>query len=151
MTDTGSIEKFRGSIPTNYFRYIQGVVLMYDLTKPPSLDDLEDWTADAHYKTASDTTITYALIGTRLDKIEDESCLRRASIFGLRHEIPEELQFKVSAVNESRESLLEAFRTLARSIYTTKMNRDPEDLHESGRSLVVSTEHTDSEKRCFKC
>ena len=152
VADTGSIEKFRGSIPTNYFRHIHAIILMYDVTNPSSLDDLEDWTTDAHHKTAGDSSITYTLIGNKVDRIQDETCLLRANVFGLKHEIPEKLQFKISAANNSEESLKEIFKTVASNIYATQTNRDPEEYYESGKSLIISEEHTDSGgKKCSKC
>ena len=70
VNDTGSIEKFRGSIPTNYFRFCQGVILIYDISNLTSLYDLEEWISDAHQKTAEDPGITYAMIGNKGDLAE---------------------------------------------------------------------------------
>ena len=152
MTDTGSIEKFRGSIPTNYFRNVQAVVLMYDLTQSSTINALEEWTSDAYSKTANDPSMTYALVGNKSDKPQDENSKLRAEVFMAKHSIPEELHFKVSAVSDSEETLDEVFRTLARNIHAKQKNRDPNDPYDSGASLIVSAENSESEKqRCFSC
>lgn len=152
MTDTGSIEKFRGSIPTNYFRNIHAVVLIYDLTQSSTINGLEEWTSDAYSKTADDPSITYALVGNKADKPHDEMSKLRADIFVAKHSIPEVLHFKVSAVSDSTEALEEVFRTLARNIHAKQINRDPDGPYDSGASLIISDEHTDGGKRsCFSC
>lgn len=154
VNDTGSIERFRGSIPTNYFRHTQGVVLMYDLTDPTSLYDLEDWVTDANNKTCGDDIITYALIGNKLD--EHSTCdigENSGRTFCARHAIPEKLQFQTSAAKESSESLLNIFEVLAREIYTVQMNKEPEESRSTEASLLISDKETVTAKRrgCSRC
>ena len=157
VSDTGSIERFRGSIPSNYFRHTQGVVLIYDLTDPTSLYDLEDWITDVYNKTGGESAITYALIGNKLDQYN--ACdigANSGTTFSARHSIPEKLQFQTSASKDSSESLLNIFEVLAREIYTAQMSKEPEESRSGGfeASLLVSDRGiTDMrEKRgCSKC
>lgn len=159
LNDTGSTERFR-SVPTNYFRHSHGVVLVYDVTNPTSLYDLEDWMVDAYSKTAEDSTITYTIIGTRLDKVEEtgtesSDCKHFCERFG----IPEYLQFRVSDLSEGlHQSLMEIFKTLAQTIHVTQSGgnvtktRNYNHLRSSERALLLSSDQ-DSEKStpCFKC
>lgn len=158
MNDTGSIERYRGSIPSNYFRHTQGVVLIYDLTDPTSLYDLEDWITDAYNKTCGDNAITYALIGNKLDQYNACDLGANSGItFSARHAIPEKLQFQTSAFKDSSESLLDIFETLAREIYTMQMSKEPEESRSGETSLLVSDRGhpgiTDMRERrgCSKC
>lgn len=151
MTDTGNLEQFRGSIPTNYFRHSQGVVLVYDLTDPTSLYDLEDWMRDAYNKVPEDVAINYILIGNKLDRInngieshDDERC------FAERHNIPEALQFKIAASEESTESLRAIFQTIALSIHTTQES-ETHTITETVTLVEEEAESTSERKGCFSC
>ena len=145
VSDTGSTETYRDSVPTNYFRGCHGIVLMYDITNPASLYDLEDWMTDAYHKTGEDSTITYSLIGNKRDQMDSVLGLNDGKLFCTRHDISENLQFKLSAVDESEESLHVIFETLAREIFAVQMNREPDDI---GRSqlMLLSNEAVDSPK-----
>jgi GTPase SAR1 family protein len=157
VSDTGSIERFRGSIPSNYFRHAQGVVLIYDLTDPTSLYDLEDWMTDSYSKTSGDGDIVYTLIGNKLDQYN--ACdvgANSGKTFCARHAIPEKLQFQTSAFKDSRESLLSIFEVLAREIYTMQMDKEPVDSQSSSRTLLLIPEEevhtaTDTGKKGCYC
>lgn len=156
VNDTGSIEKFRGSIPTNYFRRTHGVVLVYDLNNPSTLDDLEEWMIDAQSKTSEDPSITYMLVGNKRDKLQvgdPGNSSRRAEVFGLKYAIPNSLQFKISAASDSLESLRENFKTFAQRVYSAQTMREPEEEEgrETGASLLVSDQHKTQKKSCQKC
>ena len=154
LNDTGSIERFRGSIPTNYFRNCHGVVLLYDLTDPTSLYDLEDWVTDAYTKTSGDDSICYMLIGNKLDlavtQISDAG-----KNFSARHGIPEKLQFRISAISESKENLFRIFELLAREIYILQKSREPEEKASPDEGTIQlldsTTENTPNSSRCSRC
>ena len=152
MSDTGSIERYRGSIPTNYFRYCHGVVLLYDLTDPTSLYDLEDWITDAYNKTSGEHSICYMLIGNKLDLAVTQISDAGKS-FGARHGIPEKLQFRTSAIGESKENLFRMFELLAREIYIMQKNREPEEVKASPDEGTVhlDSENAPNSSRCSNC
>ena len=89
VSDTGSTETYRDSVPTNYFRGCHGIVLVYDITNPASLYDLEDWMTDAYHKTGEDSTITYSLIGNKRDQMDSDLGLNDGKLFCTRHDISE--------------------------------------------------------------
>lgn len=138
VTDTGSVERFRGSIPTNYFRHSQGVVLVYDVTEPTSLYDLEDWMTDAYNKVPDGAIIDYALIGNKLDQAGtgmDPESFDDGKCFAERHNIPEALQFKIAASNDSVESLRAVFKTVALHIHKTQTHAL--ENHDSDNVVLV--------------
>lgn len=127
---------------------------MYDITDPATLYDLEDWMTDAYSKTSGDTTIIYALIGNKLDK--SDSCLNSGRTFSAKYGIPEKLQFKISAAKESRESIRDILKVLAREIYTVQMNKEPEEESIGDGTILISPEKEagslEQEKRkCCEC
>ena len=105
VNDTGSTETYIETVspPITSFGGCHGIVLVYDITNPTSLYDLEDWMTDAYHKTGEDSTINY-LLTHRKHKISD-GLRSGGKLFSTRHDISEKLQFKLSAVNESKESL----------------------------------------------
>jgi GTPase SAR1 family protein len=162
VTDTGSVERFRGSIPTNYFRHSQGVVLVHDLTDPTTLYDLEDWMTDAYNKVPEGSVIDYVLIGNKLDEVGtgmDLESLDDGKCFAERHNIPEELQYKIAAEEDTKESLRAIFKTIALHIHTTQtvIVEDQESSIEAGTPSIVLTEHKETEdpqkegNGCFRC
>lgn len=163
VNDTLSTERFRNSMPCNYFRNIHGIVLVYDLSDLSSFTDLEEWVKESRDKTF-DPSVKYALIGNKLDRVESEETTQTAGEatqmrkageeFAARYGIPETLQFKLSAKRESRQSLQQVFQVIAQVIHgaqtgseinmTVKLSDDVSDEKQSGDSAG-------EKKHCYKC
>ena len=148
MNDTGSVERYRDSVPTNYFRGCHGVVLVYDITNPTSLYDLEDWMTDAYHKTGEDSTITYSLIGNKVDQMDSIS--KEEQHFCEEYGIPKSLQFKADASSESVQTLYGFFQTMAFSIHAKQCKRSSR-LDSEPTILVTSKDTFHKPKLCFKC
>ena len=67
--DTAGQESFR-AITRSFYRNAHGVILMYDLTRQESFDNLKDWLREI--KQNSDPETVIYVVGNRLDLAEDE-------------------------------------------------------------------------------
>jgi Ras-related protein Rab-2A len=69
LWDTAGQEAFR-AITRSFYRNANGVVLMYDLTRLESFENLEDWLREVKTNSASD--ISVLLVGNMLDLADEE-------------------------------------------------------------------------------
>lgn len=69
LWDTAGQEAFR-AITRSFYRNANGVMLMYDLTRLESFENLEDWLREVRTNSAPDISIL--LIGNMLDLADDE-------------------------------------------------------------------------------
>ena len=67
--DTAGQESFR-AITRSFYRNAHGVILMYDLTRLESFENLKDWLREVRQNSDPDTTIY--LVGNQLDLAEEE-------------------------------------------------------------------------------
>lgn len=67
--DTAGQESFR-AITRSFYRNAHGVILMYDLTRLESFENLKDWLKEVRHHSGPDTTIY--LVGNQLDLAEEE-------------------------------------------------------------------------------
>lgn len=67
--DTAGQESFR-AITRSFYRNAHGVILMYDLTRQESFENLKDWLREI--KQNSDPETVIYVVGNRLDLAEDE-------------------------------------------------------------------------------
>lgn len=151
LNDTGSAERFRASIPTNYYRHCQGVILMYDITDHASLISLEEWITEMQGKTSSSANLTYCVIGNKLDQTVDEKdLLTQGKYIGERLEIPEHLYFKISTAKETKQSLRNMLKVLAHAIHTARSSKaDPDNSRDTESVNLIS--HGSDYKKMRKC
>lgn len=69
LWDTAGQEAFR-AITRSFYRNANGVMLMYDLTRLDSFENLEDWLREVRTNSAPDITIL--AVGNMLDLADDE-------------------------------------------------------------------------------
>ena len=69
LWDTAGQEAFR-AITRSFYRNANGVILMYDLTRLESFENLEDWLREVRTNSAPDISIL--LVGNMLDLADDE-------------------------------------------------------------------------------
>lgn len=67
--DTAGQESFR-AITRSFYRNAHGVILMYDLTRMESYNNLEDWLREIRQN--SDPDVTVYLVGNMLDLADEE-------------------------------------------------------------------------------
>lgn len=80
--DTAGQERF-ASLATMYYRNAQAAIVVYDITKPASFIKARHWVKELHEQANRDITI--ALVGNKLDLVEDDSAedgetLRKVSV-----------------------------------------------------------------------
>jgi len=76
LWDTAGQERFR-SLAAQYYRKANGVVIVYDITRPGSYDSIKVWLdqVEAHSGNPEENLIQYLLIGNKRD-LEDERVIR---------------------------------------------------------------------------
>ena len=107
--------------------------------------------SDAQQKTSEDPGITYIMIGNKADMDEFDGTLGEAKMFGARHAIPEELQFRVSTQQENSTTLQEILKTVAHRLYANQMKTEP-----AADQVVLSVSLTNpppenKKNQCSKC
>ena len=80
--DTAGQERF-ASLALMYYRNAQAAIVVYDITKPASFIKARHWVKELHEQANRDITI--ALVGNKLDLVEDDSAedgetLRKVSV-----------------------------------------------------------------------
>lgn len=150
MHDTGSAERFRDTIPSNYYRNTHGVVLVYDITNSISLFNLEEWVTDVQNK-CGEEGITYSMIGNKLDQVHDEQDLFEGIIYGERLDIPPELQFKVSVMGDSRQRLREVFQAIARAIHAEQSRGEQQEEKTAGEKSPLLKRKTRVKRSRYTC
>lgn len=112
--DTGSAERFRGSLTGNYYKGATGIILMYDAMDPASLTSLRMWMEDAETYTYN---ATFLLLGNKYDSSSgsyhvDEDL---SDAFASNKEIP--LHFKISTKHSDDATLTHMFQSLAEQMH----------------------------------
>jgi Ras-related protein Rab-5C len=75
--DTAGQERFASLAPM-YYRGAQAALVVYDITKPASFIKARHWVKELHEQANKDIVI--ALVGNKLDLINDDDDLRKVSI-----------------------------------------------------------------------
>ena len=74
LWDTAGQERFR-SITTSYYKSSQGLILMYDITKRESFDNVENWLQNIK-ESIGDEKYVIVLLGNKLDLVESDPSAR---------------------------------------------------------------------------
>ena len=164
--DTGSTERYRGSLTGNYYKGATGIILMYDATDPSSLTSLRTWMEDAQSYTYN---ATFLLLGNKYDNDDDNSDSGSGSAyqvdddlsnaFATHQEIP--LHFKISTQCSDEETLTNVLQSLAE-----RMHREMERQYSGATSMrgdypltctctdtvaLLTTENTNTPSSCISC
>jgi len=75
--DTAGQERFASLAPM-YYRGAQAALVVYDITKPASFIKARHWVKELHEQANKDIVI--ALVGNKLDLVNDDADLRKVSI-----------------------------------------------------------------------
>ena len=104
--DTAGEEKYK-SIPKNYIKNMQGIILMYDITNKKSFDSIIDWISDV--KEIKGENFPMILVGNKIDLNESR-------------EVTEEMGYELAEKNQ-----IEFFET---------SNKDGTNIQEAGLEIV---------------
>ena len=99
---------------------------MYDVTNTVSLYNLEEWMNEVEQK-VTEQNVTYAMIGNKLDKVDDEKELLEGNILRERFDIPEDLHFLISVKDTTTKELRQIFHVLATAIHQAQHTRERSD------------------------
>ena len=106
--DTGGSERHRAVAP-NYYRGSDGCILVYDVTNPQSLTDLETWITEfRNLSKTSEDSVPFILVGNKADLEYSEDLKISADQFAENHNIAN--HFITSAL--TGQNVDEAFNTL---------------------------------------
>ena len=80
LYDTAGQEKFK-SITLNYFKETEGIILMYDITKRESFDNVEAWINSIKESIGNSHSSEYVIIlmGNKLDLVDENSNKRKVT------------------------------------------------------------------------
>ena len=104
--DTAGEEKYK-SIPKNYIKNMQGIILMYDITNKLSFDSIIDWISDV--KEIKGENFPMILVGNKIDLNESR-------------EVTEEMGYELAEKNQ-----IEFFET---------SNKDGTNIQDAGLEIV---------------
>ena len=108
--DTAGQEKYR-SITSSYYKGAQGCLLVYDITRKESFDNIDKWFSEL--KSSADNDINAILIGNKCDlekerKVTMEEAQKKAKLFNIAF-------METSALNGT--NVEKAFNELVSSVY----------------------------------
>ena len=78
LWDTAGQERFR-SITTSYYKSSQGLILMYDITKKESFDNVENWIENVNDSLGDVNDYLLVLLGNKLDLVKEKPNLREVT------------------------------------------------------------------------
>jgi len=110
--DTAGQEKFR-SLTSSYYRGTQGIVLVYDVTRRESFNNLEQWLSEIEMY-SSNVDVVKLLVGNKIDKENREVSREEGAAFAKQRSM---LFIECSA--KTRLGIQQAFEELVQRILDT--------------------------------
>ncbi|XP_003745171.1 putative Ras-related protein Rab-33 [Galendromus occidentalis] len=123
LWDTAGQERFRKSLVQHYYRNVNAVVFVYDVTNQSSFDELPLWIAECDTQCPG-SKIPRILVGNKCD-LADKIVVKTndAQRFADQHNMP---LFETSAADDSRSDHVEGiFLTLAHKLKNSKPMMSP--------------------------
>ena len=108
---------------SNYYRYCQAVILVYDLDAEETLYCLRDWLNEARRNSRWPEKIVFSVWGNKSDLDEQSTKQEAVKAFIQEYNIPDSLNFKVSA--KTNENVDEALLTIIKAIDDNFSSLDP--------------------------
>lgn len=119
LWDTAGQERFR-SITSSYYKAAQGLILLYDITKKESFEDLEKWITSIKDSLSDDKKYLIVLLGNKLDLVEGDPSTREVTLEEAKAKAEECGMFfggECSAKDFTDEQLKELFTKFIIEIY----------------------------------
>lgn len=85
--DTAGQERFRKSMIQHYYRNVNAVIFVYDVTNPTSFDSLPTWLQECE-KYSLTTSVPRILVGNKVDCGQQLVATNRAQMFADMHCMP---------------------------------------------------------------
>ena len=138
------MEQYRNSLITKYYCNADGIVLVYDITRPNSFMNIESWIKEVKQYCRLEN-VKMALIGNKLDlskerKVKKEEGQRLANRYGMTF-------IELSAIDiVSLPKLDKLFRDLAHSIFSQQEQQELTLTISSSTSIRLSCDGSVSDK-----
>lgn len=142
LWDTAGQEAFR-AITRSFYRNANGVMLMYDLTRLESFENLEDWLREVRTNSAPDISIL--LIGNMLDLADDEREVDKETAENFCK--TNRLDGFIEASAKTSDNVNEAFLKIAEILYKKNPNKvEPKPV--AAPIQIKNTQPTGKKKGC---
>lgn len=141
--DTAGQESFR-AITRSFYRNANGVILMYDLTRIESFENLEDWLREI--KLNSDPEVVIYLVGNMLDLADEEREV--SSEAGQKFMNEKKLDGFIEASAKTAERVNEVFVKVAEVLCKKKDSKKTEAVKEANPVLLSNQKKTPGKKGC---
>ncbi|CAG9327079.1 unnamed protein product [Blepharisma stoltei] len=144
--DTAGQESFR-AITRSFYRNAHGVVLMYDLTRLESYENLYDWLREI--KQNSDPDVVIYLVGNMLDLAEDEREVQTDQAQAFAEE--NKLDGFTEASAKTAEHVAEVFQKIGEVLYkksVEKQAREQKAISPPPPIIVRPTTQPEKKKSC---
>ncbi|KAJ5077758.1 ras-related protein raba1f-like [Anaeramoeba ignava] len=129
--DTAGQERYR-AITSAYYRGAVGALLIYDITKHPSFENLERWLQEL--RDNADSNIVIMLVGNKIDLRHLRSVpTEQARKFSEDHKL---LFIETSALDSTNVEL--AFQTILNDIYKLMMKKPDDEEKQIKQSIQTS-------------
>ena len=119
LWDTAGEERFR-SITTSYYKASQGLLLMYDITRRDTFDNVENWIKSIKDSLGEEEKYVIVLVGNKIDLVKSNLDSREVTVEEAENICKEKHIFwggECSAKDFSEEELNEIFTKYTQEIY----------------------------------
>ena len=113
------MEQFRNALIRQYYRNVDGVILVYDITNHSSFKEIERWLSEVRQYSENPDRLTLALIGNKSDR-ESEREVQEEEGRGFAHEQGLLFMELSAKKNESLVSLDKLITTLSQQMLTSR-------------------------------
>ena len=141
LLDTAGQERFR-TITTAHYRNAMGILLVYDVTKKESYDNIKDWLQNIQKHTTG--TVNRLLIGNKCD-LEDKRVVSKEEGKGLAAELGMGF-YETSA--KTKENVEDAFVDLTRAILKRLEQQAPAKQDKGDVVLPAAAPAQPKKKQC---
>lgn len=140
--DTAGQERYK-SLASSFFRNVEGIILVFDVSNKESFDDLKIWLDSIKSNVGSDNKVKKIIIGNKID-LEREVTKEEAEIFCKKLNIE---YYETSA--KENVNVREAFLKLVNIMLGNKLDKPKNSIYTLSDRQSTDSE-TDKEKKC-KC
>ncbi|OMJ66015.1 hypothetical protein SteCoe_37297 [Stentor coeruleus] len=144
--DTAGQESFR-AITRSFYRNANGVILMYDLTRLESFENLEDWLREIRLN--SDPEVVVYLVGNMLDLADEEREVETSAAEKFAND--KKLDGFIEASAKTAEHVAEVFIKVAEVLYKKKVERQMAEPKKEAAPVVLTQtrqENNGGKKKC---
>jgi Ras-related protein Rab-2A len=144
--DTAGQESFR-AITRSFYRNANGVILMYDLTRMESFENLEDWLREIRLN--SDPEVNIYLVGNMLDLADEEREV--GTEIAEKFASEKKLDGFIEASAKTAEHVAEVFIKVAELLYKKKEQKQATETKKDAPAPVVLTNSANKDSKKKGC